>query len=79
MADESRLPGYVCYLSVFENCLSSVEQEETDVTVLEAEVTLEDLQHVDPRPHGQRRVAAEWMQPSQEVVGSHSAVSEGGG
>lgn len=67
------------YLSVFENSLGSVEQQKTNVAVSEAEVTLQDLQHVDPRPHGQRRVTAEWMQPSQEVVWSHRAVAERGG
>lgn len=39
------------YLSVFENGLSSVEQQKTNVTVLEAEVALQDLQHGDARPH----------------------------
>lgn len=56
------------YLSVFEDGLSPVEQQKTDVTVSEAEVALQDLQHGDARPHRQRRVAAERMQPSQEVI-----------
>lgn len=66
------------HLSVFENRLSPVEQQEPDVAVTQAEVALQDLQHVDARPHGQRRVAAEGMQPRQEVIRGHSAVSAGG-
>ena len=64
------------YLSVFEDGLSPVEQQQTHVAVSEAEVALQDLQHVDAGPHGQRGVTAEWMQPSQEVIWSHWAVTE---
>ena len=56
------------YLSVFQNSLRVVEQQKTDIAVSEAEVTLQDLQHVDSRAHRERRVTAEWTQPSQEVV-----------
>lgn len=70
--------GLHAHLSVFEDRLSPVEQEETDVAVTQAEVALQDLQHVDPGPHGQRRVAAERMQPGQEVVRGHGVVSAGG-
>lgn len=70
--------GQRTHLSVFENRLSPVEQQEPDVAVTQAEVALQDLQHGDPRPHGQRRVAAERMQPGQEVIRGHGAVSAGG-
>lgn len=67
------------YLSVFENSLGPVEKQKTNVTVSQAEVTLQDLQHIDARSHGQGRVAAERSQPSQEVIRSHGAVTEGRG
>lgn len=69
------------HLSVCEHGLRPVEQQQADVAVPQAEVALQDLQHVDPRPHGQRRVAAERMQPGQEVVWGHCVVAgrrEGG-
>lgn len=67
------------HLPVFENGLSPVEKQQAHVAVSQAEVALQYLQHVDARPHGQRRVAAERVQPGQQVVGSHGVVAEGKG
>lgn len=72
--------GWVgAHLSVCEDRLGPVEQQQPHVAVAQAEVALQDLQHVDPRPHGQRRVAAEGVQPRQEVVRGHGGVAAGGG
>lgn len=68
--------GARSYLSVFEDGLGPVEQQQPDVAVFEGEVILQDLQHVDAGPHGQRGVPAERTQPGQEVVRSHVTVPE---
>lgn len=67
------------HLSVFENGLGPVEKQQTHVAVSQAEVALQYLQHVDARPHGQHRVAAERVQPGQQVVGRHGVIAEGKG
>lgn len=56
------------YLSVLEDGLGPVEQQQAHVAVPQAEVALQDLQDVDARPHRQRQVAAERVEPSQKVV-----------
>lgn len=67
MRDHS-LKHMCCYLSVLKNSLGPVKQQKPNITVSEAEVTLQNLQYIDARPHGQRSITAEWTQPRQEVI-----------